>query len=212
MTDNRGTTASGMRAAAPLALVAAALALAGCAATMPAPSGLTAAPAAAVVYNRDAAFSVGVVPDRAPPVRLGEALGFVLSSSADGYGHLYLLNASGGVVALAENLPLAADARTAFPPPGAGYVFRATPPAGIERVLFVATRQPFAGLRGRRRRPGRRSFRSARGPSSSGSTPRRPRFPPAAGRSPRSASRSWTNRATVRAAVTVDPKGGPAVT
>ena len=148
MTDNRGTTASGMRAAAPLALMAAALALAGCAATMPAPSGLTAAPAVAVVYNRDAAFSIGVVPDRAPPVRIGEALGFSLSSSADGYGHLYLLNASGGVVALAENLPLAADAQTAFPPPGAGYVFRATPPAGIERVLFVATRQPFAGLAG----------------------------------------------------------------
>ena len=135
------------KAALPLAL-AATVALAGCNTTMPAPAGLTAAPATAVAYNRDAAFSVGVVPDRAPPIRLGEALGFSLSSSAGGYGHLYLLNASGGVLALGENLPLAADARTAFPPPGAGYIFRASPPAGIERVLFLATRQPFAGFAG----------------------------------------------------------------
>ena len=133
------------KAVLPLAL-AATVALAGCNTTMPAPAGLTAAPATVVAYNRDAAFSVGVVPDRAPPIRLGEALGFSLSSSAGGYGHLYLLNASGGVLALAENLPLAAKARTAFPPPGAGYIFRASPPAGIERVLFLATRQPFAGF------------------------------------------------------------------
>ncbi len=136
-----------VRGRAVLALAAAA-ALAGCNATMPAPSGLTAAPAVAVAYNREAAFSVGIVPDRAPPIRLGEPLGFSLSSSAAGYGHLYLLNASGGVLVLGENLPLAAGARTAFPPPGAGHVLRASPPAGVERVLFLATRQPFAGFAG----------------------------------------------------------------
>lgn len=141
--------ASGTRSAAlPVALMAAAVALAGCGTTMPAPSGLTAAPMAAVAYNRDAAFSVGVAPDRAPPVRLGEALGFSLSSSADSYGDLYLLSASGGVLALAENLPLAAGAQTAFPLPEAAFVFRASPPAGVERVLFLATRQPFAGFAG----------------------------------------------------------------
>ncbi|MCY4319259.1 MAG: DUF4384 domain-containing protein [Alphaproteobacteria bacterium] len=128
--------------------LAAALALAGCNASVPAPSGLTAAPTATVAYNRDAAFSVGVAPDRAPPLRLGETLGFRLSSSADGYGHLYLLNASGGVLAVAENLPLRAGGQTAFPPPGAGYVFRASPPAGVERLLFLATRQLFDGFAG----------------------------------------------------------------
>lgn len=146
--ERKRTTCRARFAALSVALMAAAVALAGCETTMPAPSGLTAAPAAAVAYNRDAAFSVGVVPDRAPPVRLGEAIGFSLSSSADGYGHLYLLNASGGVLALAENLPLAAGALTAFPPPDAGYAFRASPPVGVERVLFLTTRQPFAGFAG----------------------------------------------------------------
>lgn len=129
-------------------LAAVALLLAGCTGTMPAPVGTTAAPAAAVAYNPAAPFSVGLVPDRAPPVRLGETLGFGLSSSVDGYGHLYLVSTSGAVMALSENLALRAGARTAFPPPGSGFALRARPPAGIERALLLVTRRPFAGFAG----------------------------------------------------------------
>ena len=131
-----------------VAIVAVAGAIAGCTGTMPSPVGMTAAPTASVVYNAAAPFSVGIVPDRAPPVRIGDELGFTLSSSEAGYGHLYLLTASGAVLVLAENMPLAAGAQTAFPQPDAGFRFRAQPPAGVERLLFLATRQPFAGFGG----------------------------------------------------------------
>ena len=139
----------GARAGAWLsATLAAAVLLGGCVPTMPAPVGPTAAPGTAVSYNATAPFSAGIVPLRAPPVRLGEALGFTLSSSAPGYGHLYLVSTSGAVVALAENLPLRAGGQTVFPAPGAGYSLRARPPAGVERVLLLVTRQPFAGFAG----------------------------------------------------------------
>ena len=135
-----------VRRAAGFAAVAAAVLLAGCAANMPAPVGMTAAPATAVVYNTAAPFSIGVVPNRAPPVRIGDELGFTLSASATGYGHLYLLNASGGVLVLAENMPVTGGAQAVFPTPGGGFIFRASPPAGVERMLFLVTRQPFAGF------------------------------------------------------------------
>ena len=129
-------------------ILATAAALAGCAGTMPAPVGLTAAPEAAAVYNTASPFSVGVLPTRTPPVRLGDVLGFTLSTSSSGYGHLYLINASGAVLVLVENLPVAAGAQAMFPGPDKGFTFRASPPAGVERVLFLVTRQPFAGFGG----------------------------------------------------------------
>jgi len=128
--------------------MAAAVGLGSCAARMPAPIGLTAASGTPVVYNRTAAFSVGVVPNRAPPVRVGDEVGFTLSASEPGYGHLYLLNASGAVLMLAENLNVAEGAQTTFPTPGSGFTFRASPPPGVERILFLVTRQPFRGFGG----------------------------------------------------------------
>ena len=125
-----------------------AVTLMGCAGTMPAPVGLTAAPETTALYNTAATFSVGIVPNRAPPVRIGDALGFTLSTSATGYGHVYLLNASGAVLVLAENLLVTGGAQTIFPTPGGGFNLQATPPAGVERVLFLVTRQPFAGFGG----------------------------------------------------------------
>ena len=125
-----------------------ALAVAGCQATMPDPVGLTAAPEAAVSHNAAAAFAAGIAPDRAPPVVVGDAIGFRLSASTDGYGHLYLLNATDDVWVLAENLRLPAHAQRAFPPADGGFVLRATPPAGVDRVLLLVTRHPFAGFAG----------------------------------------------------------------
>ena len=130
------------------AMVTTALVLGGCggAGTMPAPVGMTAAPDAAVAYNAAAPFAVGVIPAKAPPIRIGDEIGFVLSAEVTGYGHLYLLNASGGVLVLAENLVMTAGAQTSFPAPGGDITLRASPPAGVERVLFLVTRQPFQGF------------------------------------------------------------------
>ena len=120
----------------------------GCQTTTPAAPVLVAAPQAEVVQNRNSSFAIGIAPDRAPPIRVGEKLGFTMSANARVHGHLYLLTASGSVVVLVENLPLKAGQRVGFPPANAGYELRARPPAGQERVVFLATRQPFSGFAG----------------------------------------------------------------
>ena len=107
---------------------------------------LIAAPEVAVADNAEAAFAVGIVPTMAPPVRAGAVLGFRLSSSEAGYGHLYLLNASGEVSRLAENLPLEAGVQAAYPVPGDGIRIQASAPAGVDRLILLVTRQPFVGF------------------------------------------------------------------
>ena len=92
---------------------------------MPALKVQPAAPEMSVALNDEASFSVGLIPSRASPVRIGDGLGFTLSASATGYGHLSLLNASGGVLVLAENLVVTGGAQTAFPTPGSGFTVRA---------------------------------------------------------------------------------------
>ena len=99
-----------------------------------------------VAVNSAPAFAVGVVPTTAPPVAVGTPIGFRVSSSEAGFGHLYLVNADGGVTMLAENLPVAAGAQVEYPRPGDGIVIRASLPAGVDRVVFLVTRQPFGGF------------------------------------------------------------------
>ena len=96
--------------------------------------------------NPAAPFAVGVVPTFAPPIRVGTPIGFRLSSSLAGLGHLYLIDATGTVTVLAENLPLAAGAQTGFPGPAAGFTVTATQPAGINRVILLVTLDPFGGF------------------------------------------------------------------
>ena len=143
------------------AVALAAAALAGCAGlpgpmapgtdattgSTPAP-GTTPAPAATAAQNPAAPFPAAVAPVGAARVRLGDPVSFVLSAGAAGYGHLYLLNASGTVVALAEGVALAPGAPVLFPAPGAGFTIRASAPLGANRVLLLVTRRPFAGLGG----------------------------------------------------------------
>ena len=124
-------------------VLAATVALAGCAGMAG-----TAAPPTAVTQNPAAPFSAGVGLIGSSPLRLGDAVFFTLSTSATGHGHLYLLNASGTVVALAENLLVAPDAPVVFPAPDAGFTIRARPPVGTNRVLFLVTRQPLQGFGG----------------------------------------------------------------
>ncbi len=99
-----------------------------------------------VAVNSAPAFAVGIVPTTAPPVAVGTPIGFRVSSSEAGFGHLYLVNADGGVTMLAENLPVAAGAQVEYPRPGDGIVIRAALPAGVDRVVFLVTRQPFGGF------------------------------------------------------------------
>ncbi len=99
-----------------------------------------------VVVNGSAAFAVGVAPTMAPPVAVGMPIGFRMSSSETGFGHLYLINADGGVTLLAENLPVAAGAQMEYPRPGDGIEIRASLPVGIDRVVLLVTRQAFVGF------------------------------------------------------------------
>ena len=140
-----------LRGAAALA----AAALAGCAgpggggASAPAQApAQAAAGAGAVATNPAAPFTAAVSPVGASRVRLGDPVSFVLTAGAAGYGHLYLLNTSGTVVAMAEGLAVAPGAPVLFPSPGSGITVRASPPVGVNRVVLLVTRQPFAGLGG----------------------------------------------------------------
>ena len=99
-----------------------------------------------VAVNESPAFAVGVAPTMAPPVAVGTPIGFWMSSSEAGFGHLYLISADGGVTMLAENLPVAAGAQLEYPRPGDGIAIRASLPAGVDRVVLLVTRQPFVGF------------------------------------------------------------------
>ena len=98
----------------------------------------------AVAHNPTPPFSAGVLTP--PALRVGEQIEFALTTDTTGYGHLYLLNASAGVLVLVENLPVAAGVQATFPPPGGTFKLRVMPPAGTERVLFLVTRERFAGF------------------------------------------------------------------
>ncbi len=100
----------------------------------------------AVAANAAPAFAIGVTPTIAPPVAVGMPVGFRVSSSEAGYGHLYLINADEGVLMLAENLPLEAGAQVDYPRLGEGVRIQASPPAGIDRLILLVTRQPFVGF------------------------------------------------------------------
>ena len=128
-------------------VVAAAVTLAGCAG-MPGTVATPAESAGIAVQNPAAPFAAAVNLVGAPPARFGDPVSFVLSAGTEGFGHLYLLNTSGTVVALAENLSIAPDAPMLFPAPDAGFTIHARPPAGINRVLLLVTRQPFPGFGG----------------------------------------------------------------
>ena len=136
------------RAAVAGALAALAAAGAGCRSAGPAPAAAGGLPTPA-----QPAFAVGLEPTTAVPARIGEPVGLRLSSGAAGYGSLYLINADGSVMGLAGNLPLTPGVAAAYPRPGDGFELRASPPAGVERLILLVTLQPFAGLGGAGGRP-----------------------------------------------------------
>lgn len=138
------------RYAVRLAALSGAVALAGCGgipgAASPPPTPAP-KPPATVAVNPGSRVSTSIVPTKTP-LRFGEKAGFMLSASTEGYGNLYLLTKSGKVLVLTENLRLSANAPVLFPPLVAGFNLRATPPAGVDRILFLVTRNPFRGFGG----------------------------------------------------------------
>lgn len=129
---------------ATLCATALALGLAGCQ-TMPGTDGGTSG-TDVIAENATASFSVGLIPNKTPPIKLGTPLGFKLSSSMQGYAHLYLINASGTVLALGENMPVKSGKVLRYPRPADKITLRASPPAGMERAILLVTRQPFLGF------------------------------------------------------------------
>ena len=132
-----------------VAIVAVAGAIAGCTGTMPSPVGMTAArhgvcglqrrrallrrhrarPRAAGAHRRRARLHAFVERGRLRP-----------SLPAHGLGR--------GAGARGEHAASRPAHRLRSHNPDAGFRFRAQPPAGVERLLFLATRQPFAGFGG----------------------------------------------------------------
>lgn len=113
--------------------------------------------------NRDLAVEVAPKPPKRPqkaevPVQVslmsigastlnvGAPVRFQVSSNRASFGHVYVANTSGQVTLLCENIRLRAGDPVAVPRPG--LILRAAAPAGDNRIVFVATRQRFAGFAG----------------------------------------------------------------
>jgi hypothetical protein len=82
----------------------------------------------------------------APVVPVGAPVGFEVSSSINGFGHIYVLSASGRVQVWMENVPIAAGERLRFPI--GGQSIEAAAPAGREDLMLIVTRDRIDGFIG----------------------------------------------------------------
>jgi len=92
------------------------------------------------------AVHVSVMPVGPSSIAIGTPLGLRMVSTADGFGDLYVLSASGRTQVWLENVPLRAGEPIAYP--RRGLIVRAAPPAGDETVIFVASRDRIEGFAG----------------------------------------------------------------
>jgi hypothetical protein len=81
-----------------------------------------------------------------PVVAVGTPISFEVGSSVNGFGHIYVLSASGKVQVWMENVPIAAGRRLLFPIGGAG--IEAVAPAGREELMLIVTRDRIDGFFG----------------------------------------------------------------
>lgn len=79
-------------------------------------------------------------------VPIGAPVTFEVSSSVNGFGHIYVLSASGRVQVWLENAPIAAGQRLLFPIGEAG--IKAAAPAGREDLMLIVTRDRINGFFG----------------------------------------------------------------
>jgi hypothetical protein len=82
----------------------------------------------------------------APVVPVGAPVGFEVSSSINGFGHIYVLSASGRVQVWMENVPIPAGQRLQFPTGSMGIA--AAAPAGREDLMLVVTKERIDGFFG----------------------------------------------------------------
>ena len=79
-------------------------------------------------------------------VAVGAPVTFEVSSSVNGFGHLYVLSASGRVQVWLENAPIAAGQRLVFPTGEMG--IKAAAPTGREDLMLIVTRDRINGFFG----------------------------------------------------------------
>jgi hypothetical protein len=79
-------------------------------------------------------------------VAVGAPVTFEVSSSANGFGHIYVLSASGRVQVWLENAPIAAGQRLLFPTGELG--IEAAAPTGREDLMLIVTRDRINGFFG----------------------------------------------------------------
>ncbi|MBP2230028.1 hypothetical protein J2847_003331 [Azospirillum agricola] len=131
------------------AALSCALALSACATTPPDPPTTTASAGdLRVTVNPAQPFAVRIAPMAKQPMVEGESMSFRLESQRSGYAQLYLLQASGSVLVLAENLAVRSRDERVFPGPVDGFDLRVRPPAGVDNALLVVTAQPFPAILG----------------------------------------------------------------
>ncbi len=93
-------------------------------------------------------FAVSLVPAVPVPIRLGDQLGFSVSSGTAGYYSLYLIDPASEVWVLGENMPLGAGSVTYPSPPAQNFTLTAAEPLGRNRVIVLITRDPVSGFSG----------------------------------------------------------------
>lgn len=89
---------------------------------------------------------VSLTPIGPSTIAVGEPLRFKMVSLTNGFGHLYVLSASGRTQLWLENVRLRAGQPIIYP--RAGAIVRAAAPAGDETMIFVASRKPIDGFAG----------------------------------------------------------------
>jgi hypothetical protein len=96
-------------------------------------------------YKGEARPKVSLIPNTSV-VAIGGWINFRVSSSASGYGHLYVMSASGRAQVWMENVPIAAGQRLVFPVGSLG--IKASAPAGREDLMLIVTKQRIDGFFG----------------------------------------------------------------
>jgi hypothetical protein len=81
-----------------------------------------------------------------PTVPIGAPVTFEVSSSMNGFGHIYVLSASGRVQVWLENAPIGAGQQLIFPTGEIG--IKAAAPAGREDLMLIVTRDRIDGFFG----------------------------------------------------------------
>jgi hypothetical protein len=81
-----------------------------------------------------------------PVVPIGGRVSFEVGSSVKGFGHIYVLSASGRVQLWMENVPIPGGQRLLFPTGDIG--IKAAAPAGREDLMLIVTRSRIDGFLG----------------------------------------------------------------